>query len=273
MDEQIRDLLVQLVILGLILFAFLFAVKNFTDPEMFFLRYHAKDAGTIVEAMHAAPGEVELVYKEVHHDHQLLLDFAHEDVRAAPLLTNISDRSEVIWRVRQQYGEVRDPSARFKVSPELLVAPLEIDMRKDAKNITFGEPIARCAAAFDSVVIAETYLTITAPSGFTEKLERSPTVQALTQPKNALTTIALVIEDGERAEIRLGIGDHLAEAAKLGCLIQEELRHAFLAEVPVTHTPDVQEQVQVTIILPEMKGAQDELVVRALILALEDYTK
>ncbi len=198
----------------LIAAAFFLAVKNNTDTDQFFMRHQAKDAGLIIQAVHAANGDLVLDYAP-HPEKQYVATFLRHSlvVSKQPRGTHGFGGG-----YRQPYGS----SASVTVEETVLDRSLLLTIRKEGGAIRFNETTSNdCVRA----VLPErtTKLVLNTEPSLAEKLRQLPLVQRLEATRLPERTISLTVVTGE-PKITVGGGVEMMAAQHLACLLAAKLR-------------------------------------------------
>ncbi len=241
---------------------FLFLVVYGASNDAFFMKYYAKDVGLVLEAAHAARGDVELDYAK-------LMPGDAYDYNATPTGLLLRDHKHTLWKLRKRYGATLDGP---RVTASVLLDPQALVVRRRADNITLGgEDVApaRCPALADRPTRADTLVRILGDSPLiTENVLRVEDV--FTPKRDAKLTIDVTVRRDPQAPVLVitGAATDVALGDALVCSLAEALAPVDV-ETEAARALGQPPRVELTVTHPDLPGLDDDKLAGSIIQALD----
>gem|GEM_PF-2716031 len=268
MDDQLRDALLQSIVLVLIAAAFLFAIYRLADTTMLELRFFGKDAGTLAEGIQASKGDVQLTYTELPATHTHIFNFTTQKA-VGLFLASQKNTSQIKWTIFQRYG--RTGPQGFELTETQLIYPSLIEYRRTGSTISFLEGAAGNCLGGATLNKAETRLVLASfPPPVETQLGQFANIAELSQNLLGKQTIAITFAQGPAA-IEFS-GPDSSGAAQLACLLQARLAETYPG-IAATNKGQSVTEIRITLTLPELQGAQDATLAQAIALSLKDFVR
>lgn len=181
--ENVQDMILQAVMLGLIGLAFILAAVNNSDPTQYFLRFYAKDLGTTVDAVQGSRGEVTLDYRSIRPEDRFIFDFSNHHLRLSAQQAN-ETAERILWRVLQYYGTpLLNAKPPLQLLPETLYQPYSITILRNPAQVRFdNNPGPACAGAEDAIPKRDTTVIVTGYGLLANKVRQELNEDGLLSP-------------------------------------------------------------------------------------------
>jgi|GEM_PF-4059363 len=247
---------------ALLLFLIVYAANN----HDFFMKYYAKDVGLVLEAAHAARGDVELDYAK------FMPEDAY-DYNATPTGLLLREHKHMRWKFRKRYGSTLEGP---RVSPVVLLDPRALVVTKRGNNITLdGEGVApaTCPALPEKPTRADTLVRIQGNSPLLTNA--AVRVEDAFTPKRATkrTINITVTRDPQSHFLIIAAGaTNPAFGDALICALAEALAPLDV-ETGAARALGGEERVELTITHPDVPGLDDDKLTGSIIQALEEVLR
>jgi len=225
---------------------FLFATVQQANPDNFWMSYYAKDIGLEVSALHAARGDVQIIYGKISAKHLYEYDLTKKSLLLRPYLED--GEAMRPWHVRKRFGMDLTNNG-VKTTERRLSNPALLLLVKQGKEITMEEtftPLDLCSAPASPPLRAETLVDVAGTSPLVGSLSIiEQTFQPLRQPT---TRITIAVNEGAEERIILEYsGSELTLAKQLSCEIHSKLSNFPIEERLGGGAPILPQEVLITI--------------------------